>query len=105
MIKFHANNFKVIFRAVYTILVSVWTGAYLWHVTFSKPNEVAKYAEFIIGFILGTLIATLINFYYGGNEDATKNPESDDGPFDFSTSGKHARLSDAKPKDLSGDGT
>lgn len=66
------DNFRVMFRGVFALLVSVWTGAYLWNVTFSGEGEVSKYAEFIIGFVLGTLIATLINFYFGGSENAEK---------------------------------
>jgi hypothetical protein len=61
-------------------MVSVWVGMYLWQVTFSPPDKISKFAEFIIGFVLGTLISTLINFYFGGTENATRRkavPPSD----------------------------
>jgi len=74
------ENFRALFRATFALLVSLWTGAYLWCVTFSKEGEVSKYAEFIIGFVLGTLIATLINFYFGGSENETTNNNITDGP-------------------------
>lgn len=82
---FNTEKFRVMFRAVYSVLVSVWAGAYLWQVTFSPAKEVSKHAEFIIGFILGTLIATVVGFYYGGND--AKTPETV-GPADFSTHGQ-----------------
>lgn len=75
---FSKDDFRVVFRAVYTLLVSIWTGLYLWKVTFTSSSEVSKLAEFIIGFVLGTLIATLINFYFGGSENATKQRRSSD---------------------------
>lgn len=79
-LNFDRENFRALFRALFTILVSLWTGAYLWNVTFSKAEEVSKYAEFIIGFVLGTLIATLINFYFGGSENGIqKTPSGGDG--------------------------
>lgn len=66
------DTFRVVFRAVYTLMVSIWVGMYLWQVTFSPADKISKFAEFIIGFVLGTLISTLINFYFGGTENATR---------------------------------
>jgi Na+/H+-translocating membrane pyrophosphatase len=71
-LKIDRDTFRVVFRAVYTLMVSVWVGLYLWHVTFSPAEKVSKFTEFIIGFVLGTLISTLINFYFGGTENATR---------------------------------
>lgn len=66
------DTFRVVFRAIYTLMVSIWVGMYLWQVTFTEADKISKFAEFIIGFVLGTLISTLINFYFGGTENATR---------------------------------
>lgn len=70
--KLNVDNFRTVFRALYCLIVSMWVGAYIWNVTFSKSSDMSKYAEFILGFVLGTLMATLINFYFGGSDNVQK---------------------------------
>lgn len=101
----NTENFRALFRAVYCYSVSVWVGAYLWNVTFAEPGEVSKYAEFIIGFVLGTLIATLINFYFGGSENAEKQVRNGSGRATDGTPSPDADiLRENGDEDVSGDG-
>lgn len=83
---FDKDDFRVVFRASYTLLVSIWVGIYLWNVTFAEEGAVSEFAEFIVGFVLGTLIATLINFYFGGNEDEESPKRSNSRSTDPDTS-------------------
>ncbi len=67
---FDREDFRVAFRAVITFISLVYAGFYTWNVTFIKEGEeVSKHGEFILGFLLGTLVATLYNYYFGGNEN------------------------------------
>ena len=48
------------------VLIIMITFLYLFGVTFlPMPEAGADHSKTIVGFLLGTVIATLINFYYG----------------------------------------
>jgi hypothetical protein len=80
--QFDKENFRVIFRAILAAISILYVGAYAWNITFLDPEQkVGEQSEFILGFLLGTLIATLINYYFGGSEDDTKQKEEFVGGF------------------------
>ena len=56
------------FRHLFAIGWSVFGGAYILAITFlSIPATNLRFADTILGFLLGTLITTLINFFYGSS--------------------------------------
>ncbi len=47
---------------------SLFAGVYILAITFVPiPKENIRFADTILGFVLGTLIATLINFFFGSS--------------------------------------
>lgn len=60
-------------------LAAVWTTtliAYIYLITFFPiPESNIRFADTVLGFLLGTIAATIINFYFGsskGSEDKTQ---------------------------------
>lgn len=52
---------------------SVVTAVYLWHITFSTvPEANIRVADTITGFLLGTLIATIINYFLGSSSGSNE---------------------------------
>jgi len=65
------DAFRMLVRACIAIVAIVYSGLYTWRITF-VPNETVndEYAKIILGFLLGTLVTTIINFYLGGSDNA-----------------------------------
>ncbi len=61
---------------------SVFAVVYIGCITFvAIPPDSVRFADTILGFILGTVIATIINFFFGsssGNEKRTQNQDLKD---------------------------
>jgi len=59
----------------FAIFWSVASAAYIGFITFSIiPEQNVRFADTILGFVLGTLIATIVQFFYGsskGSQDKT----------------------------------
>lgn len=59
----------------YAIFWSVASAVYIGFITFGEiPKENVRFADTILGFLLGTIVATIINFFYGsskGSQDKT----------------------------------
>lgn len=59
----------------YAIFWSVASAAYIGFITFGYiPEQNVRFADTILGFILGTLVATIVQFFYGsskGSQDKT----------------------------------
>lgn len=59
----------------YAIFWSVCSAAYIGFITFGYiPEQNVRFADTILGFILGTLVATIVQFFYGsskGSQDKT----------------------------------
>jgi uncharacterized PurR-regulated membrane protein YhhQ (DUF165 family) len=63
---------KADFRKVLASFFSVVAMGYLAAITFlAIPKENMDNAKVIMGFLLGTAIATLLNFYFGDSEGNT----------------------------------
>lgn len=63
------------FRVWFALYLTTGTGYYLFKVSFAPPGSLNKYVETIIGFLLGTAFATVINFVFGtsqSSQDKTK---------------------------------
>lgn len=59
----------------YAIFWSALSAAYIGFITFGDiPEQNVRFADTILGFILGTLVATIVQFFYGsskGSQDKT----------------------------------
>ncbi len=59
----------------YAIFWSACSAAYIGFITFGAiPEQNVRFADTILGFILGTLVATIVQFFYGsskGSQDKT----------------------------------
>lgn len=59
----------------YAIFWSVCSASYIGFITFGAiPEQNVRFADTILGFILGTLVATIVQFFYGsskGSQDKT----------------------------------
>jgi hypothetical protein len=56
---------------------SIVTATYLGFITFgSIPEENIRFADTILGFILGTLVSTIINFFYGTSFSSKNKTEA-----------------------------
>jgi len=63
------------FRIWFAIYITSGAGWYLYKVSFAPPDTLSKFTETIVGFMLGTAIATVINFVFGtsqSSQDKTK---------------------------------
>jgi len=97
--------FRMLVRAGIAVAAIVYSGLYTWRITFAQADAVNdEYAKIILGFLLGTLVTTIINFYLGGTDNekiespTTINNGPDSGtmyPFSgVSARGNEARLGD-----------
>lgn len=60
----------------YAVFWSVASALYIGFITFADiPKDNVRFADTILGFLLGTIVATIINFFYGsskGSQDKTE---------------------------------
>lgn len=60
-------------------LAVFWSGVsclYIAAITFFPiPEQSVRFADTILGFLLGTVVATIINFYFGSSEGSKKKTE------------------------------
>ena len=55
---------------------SVFGVIYIFFITFGNiPSNNVRFADTILGFILGTIIATIINFFFGSSKGSTDKQE------------------------------
>ena len=56
---------------------SVCAGAYIGFITFSIiPEQNVRFADTILGFILGTVVATMLNFWFGSSIGSKEKAEA-----------------------------
>jgi hypothetical protein len=56
---------------------SVVTAAYIGFITFATiPKDNLRFADTVLGFLLGTLIATIVNFFYGSSRGSQVKDET-----------------------------
>ena len=62
------DKFSKRFVYYFAIFWSVFAVVYLTGITFAEiPKENIRFADTIVGFLLGTIVATLIGFFYGNS--------------------------------------
>lgn len=62
------DTFSKRFVYYFAIFWSVFAVVYLTGITFAEiPKENIRFADTIVGFLLGTIVATLIGFFYGNS--------------------------------------
>ncbi|SFC04736.1 hypothetical protein [Pseudoalteromonas denitrificans] len=74
-----AQNDKFSKRFIYYFAAfwSIFSVVYIVCITFvSIPQDSVRFADTILGFILGTVIATIINFFFGSSSGNEKRTES-----------------------------
>ena len=64
------------FTMYLTMFWSVAAAIYIGFITFSViPDKNVRFADTILGFILGTVIATMLNFWFGSSDGSKKKAE------------------------------
>lgn len=67
-----SKRFVYIFAAAWSLFVMV----FIFAITFGTvPPESIRYADGILGFLMGTVIATLINFFYGSSNGSVRKTD------------------------------
>jgi len=67
-----AKNFTNLFAAFWSIAAAV----YIYFVTFTTfPQANQRFADTILGFLMGTIIASIIGFYYGSSLGSKEKTE------------------------------
>jgi len=55
---------------------SLYGAGYLTSITFHDiPKDNIRFADTVLGFMLGTLLATIVNWYFGSSKDKEKTNE------------------------------
>jgi hypothetical protein len=58
-------------RTALAVFWSTFAAAYVTAITFHAiPKDNVRFADTVLGFLLGTLISTLINWYFGSSKSA-----------------------------------
>jgi hypothetical protein len=68
-----SKRFLYIFASVWSLAAIIYVGA----ITFgSIPQANVRFADTILGFILGTIISTIINFFFGSSVSSKSKTEA-----------------------------
>jgi hypothetical protein len=61
------------FNPILATFWSIVSAMYIAFITFATiPSDNVRFADTVLGFILGTVVATLINFYFGSSDKGDK---------------------------------
>lgn len=61
------------FNPILAAFWSIVSAMYIAFITFATiPSDNVRFADTVLGFILGTVVATLINFYFGSSDKGDK---------------------------------
>lgn len=77
--EFDTEQFRIKFRAFFAVIIFIAVFIFLFVSILSTSAQSAKYTEFLLGFLTASLLAVIINFYYGsgdGMATTTKNKKS-----------------------------
>ena len=65
------------FIYLFAIFWSVASAAYIAFITFGEiPERNVRFADTILGFVLGTLIATIVQFFYGSSKGSQEKTQA-----------------------------
>jgi uncharacterized membrane protein len=68
---------KHFFRNSLAIVLIAFSIIYITLITFVPiPPENVRFADTIIGFLLGTIVSTIINYYYGSSKGSSDTNEA-----------------------------
>jgi hypothetical protein len=70
------NIIRTIFRSFIATVLIAGGGSFLWKAAFVAKTSTNEHTGIIVGFITGSVIATAVNFYFGGQDRSkeTKKP-------------------------------
>ena len=72
-----SDVFSKRFTMYLTTFWSLAAGAYIGFITFSViPEQNVRFADTILGFILGTVVATMLNFWFGSSIGSKEKAEA-----------------------------
>jgi hypothetical protein len=71
-----SDNFVKQFPIWLAICWSIASALYIGFITFGTiPSENVRFADTILGFLLGSVVATIINFYFGSSAGSKAKTE------------------------------
>ena len=59
---------RVWFRALLSVVLTVGGGLFLYRVAFAPADTLSKSAEVIVAFITGSVLTTIVQYYWGDTE-------------------------------------
>jgi len=62
------NIIRTIFRSFIATVLIAGGGSFLWKAAFVAKSSTNEHTGIIVGFITGSVIATAVNFYFGGQD-------------------------------------
>jgi hypothetical protein len=62
------NIIRTIFRSFIATVLIAGGGSFLWKAAFVAKASTNEHTGIIVGFITGSVIATAVNFYFGGQD-------------------------------------
>lgn len=67
------DTFSKRFIYYYASFITLATVVYIYFITFRDiPKDNVRFADTVLGFLLGTLLATIINFFFGSSASSDK---------------------------------
>ena len=63
-----APLFRIGVRSIIAIAAIIWTGWFLSEATFAPPEKISVVGKLIVGFITGSVVSVIINFYFGSSQ-------------------------------------
>lgn len=86
---FSAEEFRVKFRAFFAVGAFIMVFLFMFVAILSETAQAAKFTEFLLGFLTASLLAVIINYYYGSSESSVQpDIKTESEPVPFSTNGK-----------------
>ena len=65
---FEPEQFRIKFRAFFAVVIFIAVFLFLFVAILNSTAQAAKYTEFLLGFLTASLLAVIINFYYGSGD-------------------------------------
>ena len=80
--EFDREAYRVKFRSVFALMAFLLGMGLLYAVIFYEPAGNSKLAEYIVGFITGSMLSSVIGFYFGATDkkETIVNPTNPEEP-------------------------